>query len=164
MVKIVRAQSEQDRAQVRVLFKEYAASLGVDLCFQRFEQELAELPGKYAPPDGAILIAVEGEEMVGCVALRKIDVGIGEMKRLYLRPAFRGKGAGRNLALAIIEEARRIGYSRLRLDTLPVMNEARNLYRSLGFRKIEPYTFNPIEGTLYLELALDQKGEEYWHR
>src|SRR6185437_8752832 len=144
MLQIVPAQSEQEIARVRELFIEYADSLGVDLCFQDFEQELAALPGKYAPPEGALLIAIEGEEIAGCVALRELADGIGEMKRLYLRPAFRGKGAGRALALAIIAEARRIGYRCLRLDTLPSMDEARKLYRSLGFREIAPYIYNPI--------------------
>jgi ribosomal protein S18 acetylase RimI-like enzyme len=158
MVKIVRAQSEQDIARVRGLFRAYADSLGVDLCFQDFERELAELPGKYVPPEGSLLIAKEDEETVGCVALRKIEDGIGEMKRLYLRPTVRGKGYGRNLALAIIAEARQIGYRCLRLDTLPSMQEARKLYRSLGFREIEAYIYNPIEGTLYMELELASVG------
>ena len=140
MVKIVQAHSEQEIAWVRMLFREYADSLGIDLCFQSFEEELAGLPGRYAPPEGSLLIAVEDGQVIGCVALRKSDESIGEMKRLYLRPAFRGNGAGRNLALAIIAEARKVGYSRLCLDTLPVMQEAIALYRSLGFREIEPYT------------------------
>jgi ribosomal protein S18 acetylase RimI-like enzyme len=156
MIEIVQAASQQEIACVRELFREYEASLGVDLCFQDFERELAELPGKYTPPAGSLLIAREGDEAVGCVALRKLDDGIGEMKRLYLRPAFRGQGMGRTLALAIIAEARRIGYGRLRLDTLPMMREAQALYRSLGFQEIEPYIYNPIEGALYLELSLSQ--------
>src|SRR5690242_4292498 len=119
MIEIVRAASAQEIACVRELFREYEASLGVDLCFQDFERELAELPGKYAPPDGSLLVARNGEEAAGCVALRGLGDSVGEMKRLYLRPAFRGTGMGRTLALAIIGEARRIGYRRLRLDTLP---------------------------------------------
>ena len=158
MIQIVQAQSEQDIARVHELFLEYADSLGVDLCFQDFEQELAALPGKYTPPSGSLLIAKEDETLVGCVALRKLDDKVGEMKRLYLRPAFRGRGAGRALALAIIAEARVIGYGRLRLDTLPMMSEARKLYYSLGFKEIKPYVYNPIEGTLYLELTLDPVG------
>jgi GNAT superfamily N-acetyltransferase len=154
MIEIVQAHSQQDIAEVRVLFREYAASLGDDFYYGDFERELAGLPGKYAPPEGVLLIAKEEKEAVGCAALRKIGDGIGEMKRLYLRPAFRGKGAGRNLALAIIAEARKIGYGRLRLDTLPKLREAIGLYRSLGFQEIEPYAYNPIEGVRYFELAL----------
>jgi len=156
MIEIVQAQSEQDIAMVRALFTEYADSLGIDFYYQEFEQELAGLPGKYAPPAGILLIAREGGEVVGCAALRKIDDGIGEMKRLYLRPAFRGKGVGRDLALTIIAEARKIGYGRLRLDTLPKLSEARKLYHSLGFKEIEPYAYNPIEGVVYFELTLGQ--------
>ncbi|HEY7358463.1 MAG TPA: GNAT family N-acetyltransferase [Ktedonobacterales bacterium] len=154
MIEIVRVASTQEIACVRALFREYEASLGIDLCFQDFEQELAGLPGKYAPPGGTLLIANDSDKAAGCVALRKLGDGVGEMKRLYLRPAFRGKGMGRRLAQVIIAEARKIGYGRLRLDTLPMMSEAQALYRSLGFREIEPYTYNPIEGALYLELAL----------
>jgi putative acetyltransferase len=148
------AASPADIQEVRLLFREYEASLGIDLCFQNFEAELAELPGAYAPPSGALLLARCEGEAAGCVALRKLEPGICEMKRLYLRAAFQGCGFGRALAEAIIAEARRIGYGRMRLDTLPFMTRAIPLYRSLGFHDIPPYTVNPVEGALFLELAL----------
>ena len=142
---------------VRALFEEYAASLHVDLCFQDFPRELAELPGGYAAPRGCLLVADDADQIVGCVALRALsgaDETQGEIKRLYLRPAARGRGVGRALALAVIERARAIGYRTLKLDTLSTMHSARALYASLGFRECAPYYDNPLPGTSYMELAL----------
>jgi len=156
---MTQASSPAQIAQVRELFLEYAQSLGFSLCFQNFDQELAGLPGDYRPPDGRLLLAEYEGQVAGCVALHKLEPGICEMKRLYLRPAFRGKGLGRKLAEVILEEARSIGYERLRLDTVgPVMKDAVALYRTLGFREIAPYRANPMEGTLYLELSLNDRA------
>jgi putative acetyltransferase len=141
--------------QARELFQEYAQSLGVNLCFQNFEQELAGLPGHYAPPDGRLLLAEYDGQLAGCVALHKWEDGICEMKRLYLRPSFRGKGLGRVIAEKILAEARSIGYQRMRLDTIePIMKDAAEMYRKLGFREIAPYRPNPIAGAMYMELQL----------
>ena len=139
-----------DIAIVRELFLEYARGLGVDLGFQDFEREVATLPGDYDP----ILVAHWNSEVAGCVALHRLDDGISEMKRLYVRPAFRGRNLGRQLAEAIITEARRIGYRAMRLDTLSSMLAARALYQSLGFRAIPRYNDNPGAGVIYLELRL----------
>ncbi|HKU85912.1 MAG TPA: GNAT family N-acetyltransferase [Casimicrobiaceae bacterium] len=142
---------------VRALFDEYAASLGVDLSFQDFARELAELPGGYAAPRGCLLVADIGGEIVGCVALRALaaDEPQGEIKRLYLRPAARGRGLGRDLVQAVITRARSLGYRMLKLDTLASMQSARTLYASLGFRACAPYYRNPLPGTSYMDLALD---------
>ena len=153
-MRLTRAETDEQVEQARVLFKEYEVATGVDLCFQNFAQELASLPGDYAPPAGRLLLAYEAEEAAGCVALRKVDDAVCEMKRLYVRPDFRGTGLGRTLAERIVAEGRGIGYERMRLDTLPSMRSAIALYRSLGFKEIEPYRFNPVEGTLYMELEL----------
>ena len=146
--------SEEDVASVRSLFVEYQAGLGVDLCFQGFDEELAGLPGDYAAPGGCLLVAREDGEPVACVALRRLGAKTCEMKRLYVRPSHRGLGLGRALAKAVIAEARRIGYTRMRLDTLPSMEEAAALYERLGFREIEPYTVNPVPGARFLQLEL----------
>lgn len=151
---LVQAIEELQLEEVRSLFREYEASLDTDLCFQGFELELAGLPGDYSPPGGRLFLARESEMTAGCVALRRIDDSTCEMKRLYLRPEFRGGGRGRGLAEAVISAAREIGYGAMRLDTLPSMREAQSLYRSLGFREIEPYRYNPVEGTIYMELNL----------
>ncbi len=154
MVKLLQVNSEEHLVQVRKLFEEYAKSLDFDLCFQNFDKELAELPGEYAPPDGCLLLAKYQDKIAGCVALRKIEQGICEMKRLYVRTEFRGKGIGKDLATAIIQKARKIGYTRMRLDTVPSMKEAIELYRLLGFKEIKPYRHNPVNGAKFMELKL----------
>jgi ribosomal protein S18 acetylase RimI-like enzyme len=149
------AESPKQIAAIRELFLEYAQSLGFSLCFQSFDKELAGLPGDYAPPEGRLLLATYEGTLAGCVALHKLDTGICEMKRLYVRPQFRGKGLGRALAERIITDAQQIGYKQLRLDTVePMMRAAVAMYRQLGFREIAPYRENPIAGALYMELTI----------
>lgn len=150
-IRILTSADEMD--PVRVLFREYASTLGFDLCFQNFEQELADLPGQYAPPSGCLLLATEGDEPAGCVALKQLADGVGEMKRLYVRPQHRGTGLGRTLAEQVIREATRLGYQAIRLDTVPsVMGSAVALYRSLGFQDIPAYCINPVPGAVFMEL------------
>lgn len=139
---------------IEELFQEYADSLNFELDFQDFREELATLPGKYAAPSGSILVAKKNGETVGCVAVRPLGEEICEMKRLYVKPAYRGKRVGRDLALAIIEEAKRLGYKAMRLDTVEAMKEASALYRALGFRPIDAYYYNPLPGAMYFELKL----------
>ena len=171
--RIYPAESAAQIEQIRELFLEYAKSLGFSLCFQGFDQELAGLPGDYAPPEGRLLLAEYEEKLAGCAALHRAtsnkllvpgrgpEIRVGEMKRLYLRPEFRGKGLGRMLAERILHEARTIGYAKLRLDTVePVMKDAVAMYRLMGFREIAPYRDNPMPGTLYMEL--DLHGELGW--
>jgi ribosomal protein S18 acetylase RimI-like enzyme len=154
-LQFLQAESLAQIAQARELFLEYAQSLGFSLCFQNFDKELAGLPGDYSPPNGRLLLAEYESQLAGCVALHKLEPGICEMKRLYLRPQFRGKQLGRTLAQRILSEARQIGYQRMRLDTVePVMKDAVAMYRKLGFREIAPYCANPIAGALYMELQL----------
>ena len=151
---IEHAVSAEDVAGVRGLFDEYQEALGVDLCFQGFDRELAELPGEYVAPRGCLLAVRKHGELVACVALRQLDAQTCEMKRLYVRASHRGLGLGRALAEAVIAEAKRIGYARMRLDTLPSMTEAAGLYERLGFREIEPYYPNPVPGARFLQLEL----------
>lgn len=154
-MRLIQAASNQEIQDARQLFEEYAAGLGFSLCFQNFDSELAALPGKYSPPTGRLLLAYADEKLAGCIALRSLESKICEMKRLFARPAFRGTGLGKFLIESMIDEARSIGYQRMRLDTLPgKMDAAISLYRTLGFREIEPYYDNPVEGALFMELTL----------
>jgi putative acetyltransferase len=152
--RIIPAGNPEPINRIRELFREYADATGACECFEGFGKEIAGLPGPYEPPTGQLLWAELDGRSAGCVALRKIEDGISEMKRLYVRPAFRGRNLGRELAEAIIKEARRIGYRAMRLDTLSSMVAARALYQSLGFRAIPRYNDNPSGGVIYLELRL----------
>jgi putative acetyltransferase len=152
--RISEARWPEDRATVEALFREYVASLAEDISFQNVDRELAGLPGKYARPGGVVLIARDGVEGAGMVAYRMVEPGVCEMKRLYVRPAFRGSGLGRELANELIEEARAQGYRTMLLDTLASMSPARALYRDLGFTPVAPYYDNPLPGVMYMALEL----------
>jgi len=154
VVQIVVAERGARLIQARELFEAYAAALDFSLDFQDFEAELAGLPGDYAAPHGCLLLALDGDQATGCVALRRWDQGVSEMKRLYVRPQERRGGTGRALVQAVIAAARRLGYKRMRLDTVPAMESARALYRALGFEPIAPYRYNPVPGTEFMELVL----------
>lgn len=154
MLDIVFAQTPEQIEIVRALMREYQRALGVDLCFQGFEHELASLPGTYAPPSGRLLLALHDGEIAGCVALQAIDAARCEMKRLYVRPSARGLGVGKALVTRVLDEARAIGYRRIMLDTLPTMAEAQQLYERFGFVDTDAYRPNPIRGTRYLSKVL----------
>ncbi len=155
MAELIRACVKKSLAEVAELFREYADWLAVDLCSANIELEIGDLPGLYSPPDGCLLLARRDGQAVGCVALRRFDDDICEMKRLYVRPAFIGLGIGRTLATAIIDEARRLDYRKMRLDSIADrMAEAVSLYRALGFREIPPYGDHPEGCSLFMELDL----------
>jgi ribosomal protein S18 acetylase RimI-like enzyme len=154
MLKLFPVETDRDIKTVKRLFVEYADTLEYDLCFQNFKEELANLPGDYAPPNGCLLLARYNGKTAGCIALRKLSENISEMKRLYVKPELRGLKIGRKLVEAVIAEARRIGYTHIRADTVPSMKEARALYASIGFKEIKPYCHNPIEGAIFIELKL----------
>jgi putative acetyltransferase len=154
MLTILPAVNPEDIEIVRGLFREYERSLGVDLGYQGFDEEVASLPGAYAPPRGALFIAMDGDEASGCVAMRSLGEDLCEMKRLYLRPSSRGRGVGRALAQRVIDQARAIGYRAMRLDSLPSMTEAIALYETLGFIRIPAYYPSPVPGTVYMERSL----------
>lgn len=153
-LRLVQVETRSQIELASILFREYADSFNYHLCFQSFEQEIAGLPGDYAPPAGRLYLAYWDEDLAGCVALRKLQEGVCEMKRFYVRPAFRRCGIGRTLTLHLIEEAKQMGYRVMRLDTLPIMQQAIALYRALGFEEVAPGP-NPIEGAIYMELRLD---------
>jgi GNAT superfamily N-acetyltransferase len=155
VLKIIQAESDDHIDDARRLFREYESWHGMDLCFQGYEQELADLPGKYARPSGCLLLAYSDEKLAGCIALRKLEDGICEMKRLFVRDGFRGQKIGIQLVENLIEEARKENYLTMRLDTFPaMMRKAMSLYESHGFREIPPYYNNPHEGVLFMELTL----------
>ena len=157
-LRIVEAQSRETVGTAKALFLEYASTLSFDLSFQHFDEEMVTFPIQYSPPTGSLLVAYEDRKPAGCVGLRRLEEGVCEIKRLYVRSEFRGLGIGRALALNVIDVGRRLGYVRMRLDTVPSMHEAIALYRTLGFRQIPQYRDNPVSGALFFELLLSEVG------
>jgi carbonic anhydrase len=156
MIEIIDGTTPERIAQARLLFEEYAAWIEVSLCFQNFDEELASLPGDYSPPHGRLFLAEEDGHLAGCIALRPLANDSCEMKRLYVRPEFRGRGLGRQLITTVISSAKEIGYRFMRLDTMPgKMAQALEMYRRSGFKEIEPYYSNPVVGATFMELLLD---------
>lgn len=154
-VQLLQPSAEPEWRRARALIEEYAASLALDLSFQNIAHELEHLQTEYSPPEGALFIAMDGDDAVGCAGLRRFDAGAGEVKRLYVAPRGRGRGAGRRLAQAVIDAGRSAGYERLLLDTLPSMTEALALYAVLGFVPVPAYRFNPVPGAVFMQLTLD---------
>lgn len=155
LIKINQTDSETEIAAARSIFREYEACLGLDLCFQGFEEELKNLPGKYAPPSGRLYLARANEHVAGCIALRPLEADVCEMKRLFVREEFRGLKIGQRLVERLIDDAKKFGYKAMRLDTFPPrMGKAVRLYESYGFREIAPYYDNPNDGVLFMELVL----------
>lgn len=154
MIEIIRVEREDDIEIIRELFLEYFDWLDNDACFENFEDEVTELPGEYVPPEGQILLAREDDWPIGCVALRKFQEGVCEMKRLYVRDDYKGKGIGKTLIVRLIEEARNLGYKKMVLDTLPFMQQAIHLYQAFGFKEIDAYGDHPVEGAIYMEMEL----------
>jgi putative acetyltransferase len=154
-MKLIQAITPEETTLARLLFEEYASWIEISLCFQNFDKELEGLPGDYAPPNGRLLLAFEDDQLAGCIALRPLPDRACEMKRLYVRPSFRGQGLGRQLVEAIVAAANELGYEKMRLDTLPgKMDQALAMYRRFGFREIQPYYENPVEGATFMELSL----------
>jgi ribosomal protein S18 acetylase RimI-like enzyme len=154
MIKIISATSEREIENIRKLFIEYSSSLDFELDFQKFEEECDSLPGKYSPPEGRLYLAIQNNKDAGCVAIRKITEDICEMKRLFVRPEFRGLNIGKALVEVIVNEAKKIGYKYMRLDTVASMHAARKIYEKMGFKEIPAYCFNPVKGAVYMELDL----------
>lgn len=153
-IKIIQATGKNQIDSAKKLFLEYAESLDFELCFQNFDNELAGLPGDYSPPEGRLYLALNENKPAGCIALRKFKDSVCEMKRLYVRPKFRGKNIGKKLVELLIEDAREIGYKKMVLDTVPSMQTAQKLYKSFGFHEIKPYRINPVKGAVFMELRL----------